>query len=75
MGPAILLGAHFQNLDCFFLGGEGHFLIREYFLRVIINFMKVAQSSNEHELKLNVAAVSSKHCSIDNVCGDLWHDL
>ena len=36
-------------------------------------FMKVAQSSNKHELKLNAAAVSSKHRSI--VCGELWHDL
>ena len=53
--------------------GAGHLLIREYYLGVTINFMKVAQSSNKHELKLNAAAVSSKHRSI--VCGELWHDF
>ena len=77
-GRLFCWGLIFKILIVFFLGGgggQGHFLIREYYLGVIINFMKVAQSSNEHELKLNAAAVSSKHRSIDNVCGELWHDL
>ena len=38
--------------------------------------MKVGQSSNEHELKLNLTAVNSKHRSLDKVCGELdRHDL
>ena len=36
--------------------------------------MKVGQSSNEHELKLNVTAVNNKHRSLDKVFGDR-HDL
>ena len=38
--------------------------------------MKVGQSSNEHELKLNVTAVNNKHRSLDKVFGELdRHDL
>ena len=43
---------------------------------LLINFMKVGQSSNEHELKLNVTAVNNKHRSLDKVFGELdRHDL
>ena len=41
---------------------------------LLINFMRVGQSSNEHELKLNVTAVNNKHRSLDKVFGDR-HDL
>ena len=38
--------------------------------------MKVGQSSNEHELKLNLTAVNSEHRSLDKVFGELdRHDL
>ena len=38
--------------------------------------MKEGQSSNEHELKLNVTAVNNKHRSLDKVFGELdRHDL
>ena len=43
---------------------------------LLINFMKVGQSSNEHELKLNVTAVNNEHRSLDKVFGELdRHDL
>ena len=43
---------------------------------LLINFMKVGQSSNEHELKLNVTAVNNKHRSLDKVFNELdRHDL
>ena len=47
-GSAILLGGHFQIRE-HYLGG--HFS----------NFMKVVQSSNKRELKLNVTSANSKH--------------
>ena len=43
-------------------GGGGHFQISERYMRfILINFMKIVQSSNELDLKLNVKAVNSKH--------------
>ena len=40
----------------------GHFQISErYVWFILINFMKIVQSSNELDLKLNVKAVNSKH--------------
>ena len=42
----------------------GHFQISERYVRfILINFMKIVQSSNERDLKLNVKAVNSKHRS------------
>ena len=50
------LGSYFQNFE---IGSGGHFQISDHYLGVILlNFMKVGQSSNEEELKLNVTAVN-----------------
>ena len=54
-GSAILLGGHFQIRE-HYLGG--HFS----------NFMKVVQSSNKRELKLNVTSANSKHWSYKRDC-------
>ena len=58
-GAAILQGGHFWNLDWFW----GTFSeVREHYLGVILkDFMKVVQSSNECQLKLNVTVIKSKH--------------
>ena len=66
-----MLGAYFQNLNWFW-----GFIFDKGVLSgvLLINFMKVGQSSNEHELKLNVTAVNNKHRSLDKVFGDR-HDL
>ena len=56
----ILLGVIFKLL----IGLGGHFQISERYVRfILINFMKIVQSSNERDLKLNVKAVNSKHRS------------
>ena len=53
---AILRGGYFQNFE---IGSGGHFQITDHYLGIILlNFMKVGQSSNEEELKLNVTAVN-----------------
>ena len=64
IGPSFCRGGgevhmHFQNLDWFW----GTFSeVREHSLGVIlIEFIKVVQSSNECQLKLNVTVIKSKH--------------
>ena len=57
-GGGILLGVISNS---WFVWG-GHFQISERYVRFILkNFMKIVQSSNEGDLKLNVKAVNSKH--------------
>ena len=58
-GPvAIFLGRYFQNFE---IGSGGSFSDNRSLPGgiILINFMKVGQSSNEQELKLNVTAVNS----------------
>ena len=57
----ILLGSHFQNLDWFWrvIFWQGSVACRV----ILINSMKVVQSSNEHELKLNETTVKIIHQS------------
>ena len=55
-----------------------HFQVRHPYLRWVISInliIKVVQSNKEHELKLNVTTVKSKHQSykyncLDEVCGE-----
>ena len=56
MGPAILLGVIFKILTEF-VGGGKHFHIRKRYLGSHFQLITV-QSSNKHELKLNITSVN-----------------
>ena len=71
-------GGNFHNLDWF--GGKFS-EVREHYLGVIlVDFMKVVQSSNECQLlKLNVTDIKIntdlKNTTVDKVCGELHHNV